>query len=175
MKRNLVYAKVLALLLFLVLNNSCSQESSDKGPVQERQKAPTFILNNIDGKSISLIKLRGKLVLLNFWASWCIPCVREMPLFQKRHEIWAEKGLVFLSINCGEDLGTVRGFMQGYGFTFPVLLDVNSEVSVRYDVKYFPTNLLIDTDGTIIKRKIGAFENEEMMDKEVFSLLSASK
>jgi len=170
-KKKLRSGVVLILLLFSVINSSCSEEPSGRGEEPKNKKAPTFTLKNIDGGSVSLKKLRGKFVLLSFWATWCLPCVNEMPLFQKGYEGWSEKNLVFLSINSGEDIGKVRGFMQRYSFTFPVLIDTHSEVSVKYNIKYFPTNILIDRDGTIIKTQTGAFENEEMIDKEILSPL----
>ena len=157
------------ILCLSVLTFSCTKESPQEGGGEGNQIAPNFKLKQIDGESISLKKYRGKYVLLNFWATWCHPCISEMPLFQKEYQKWLPGDLVFLAINAGENANTVRGFMQRYSYTFPVLLDENNEMAVKYHLKFFPTTILIDKNGTIIKKHIGALEDEAMIAKEILS------
>ena len=121
--------------------------------------APDFQLDNLDGQSISLSDSRGRLVLVNFWASWCPPCRSEMPFIQNifTDKKWAEEGLVVLAIDIGESPSTVREFVKKEGLTFPVLLDIARDVSIEYYVRAIPTTFFIDREGIIREIKIGAF------------------
>jgi peroxiredoxin len=123
--------------------------------------APDFQLDNLDGQSISLSDSRGRLVLVNFWASWCPPCRSEMPFIQNifTDKKWAEEGLIVLAIDIGESPSTVREFVKKEGLTFPVLLDIEREVSIEYYVRAIPTTYFIDREGIIRAIKIGAFSD----------------
>lgn len=100
------------------------------GP-QVGKLAPDFKFTDAEGKSVSLSDLRGKSIMLNFWATWCGPCKIEMPLIQElaHDKEKADKGLVLLTVNGGESAETVRGFMKKYGFSFPVLLDIQKGIT----------------------------------------------
>ncbi|MEE8318786.1 MAG: redoxin family protein [Dehalococcoidales bacterium] len=119
--------------------------------------APDFQLSNLEGQSVSLSDFRGQPVLVNFWASWCGPCRYEMPFLQQIHEEQAANGLVVLGINLGESPGEVREFMGEFGLTFTTLLDSEQDVALMYNVRSIPTTLLIDENGVIQGRKVGAF------------------
>ncbi len=133
---------------------------------EQLEKVSDFSLKDIEGKSVSLNDFRGKRVLLNFWATWCGPCLDEMPVLRKVQDQWWEKGLVVLLINMGESASRVRGFVKRYALSFPMLLDPNTELFVKLDVRTLPTSLLIDSDGTIVARKVGAFLSTEDLERE---------
>ncbi len=133
---------------------------------QSLEKAPDFSLKDIRGKAVSMNDFRGKLVLLNFWATWCGPCLNEMSVLRQVQDQWREKGLVVLLINMGENASRVRGYAKRYALALPVLLDPNTELFVKLDVRKLPTSLLIDIDGTIVARKVGAFLSTENLEKE---------
>ncbi|HFQ13317.1 MAG TPA: TlpA family protein disulfide reductase [Gammaproteobacteria bacterium] len=118
--------------------------------------APDFGLTNLAGQSVRLSDYRGRLVLLNFWATFCGPCRREMPALQALWQSYREQGLVVLAL--AADRGgpqTVAEFVAEGGYRFPVLLDGEGEVRKRYEVRALPTSYLIGRDGRFIGRIIG--------------------
>jgi thiol-disulfide isomerase/thioredoxin len=99
--------------------------------------------------------LRGKTVLLNFWASWCQPCREEMPLLQATYEAYAGDDLIVLAVNMGEQAVRVTGFVSDLAVTFPVLPDEETTVGTLYRVRGAPTTYFIDRDGVIRQRYVG--------------------
>ena len=131
---------------------------SCSSPVPQVGKpAPDFQLPNLEGQPISLSDFRGKPVLLNFWATWCGPCVFEMPFIQSIFEESSDTGLVVLAVNIGETPSAAEGFMQSGNLSFPVLLDTNQDVALKYNIRGIPTTFFIDKDGIIQEKKVGAF------------------
>ncbi|MFC2018761.1 peroxiredoxin family protein [Chloroflexota bacterium] len=137
--------------------------------------APDFTLRNLDGEDVSLSDFRGKVVLLNFWASWCSPCVYEMPFLQEAYEEWQDDGLVILGINKGESVAKVERFAEDNGISFPILLDGDEAVSQRYGVRSIPASVLIDKDGFGVVGVLGPFLSKASVGKllEDYSLLPA--
>ena len=132
-----------------------------KGPVKANadltgQMAADFKLKTLAGKEISLQDLRGKFVLLNFWATWCGPCRRDLPAVEKLHQEFHRKGLVALGINSGEDSQTVSGFLATSKMSYPVVLAADSGVTQSYNVNAFPTVVLIDAEGKIVFYHVGS-------------------
>ena len=127
--------------------------------------APDFQLQSLDGQTLSLGSLRGKPVLLNFWATWCSPCVFEMPLLQEIYEEYSEKGLVMAAVDIGESPSKVEGFLQSRGLSLPVLMDSKAKVAGKYNIAAIPTTFFIDKDGIIRDKKIGAFTRKAEIEK----------
>ena len=115
-----------------------------------------FSLSLLEGETKSLSSYKGKVVFLNFWATWCGPCRIEMPSLEALYNKFSDKGLEILAVNCREDQTTVSSFLKNEGFTFPVLLDLNGRVSLNYGIQAIPTTFLIDRDGMIILRLVGS-------------------
>jgi peroxiredoxin/outer membrane lipoprotein-sorting protein len=126
------------------------------------QPAADFTLKGLDGVSLTLSKLRGKVVLLDFWATWCGPCRIEMPRVQKLHKEFHDKGLVVLGVNLRETPDRAREFMKKYGYTFGSLLDAKAEVAERYQVEGIPTLFVIDRKGQIAAHFVGVREEEDL-------------
>jgi len=118
--------------------------------------AADFKLKAVDGKEYSLQDLRGKIVLLDFWATWCSPCRRELPMMEKLHREFNTSGLVVLGMDAGENAETVAKFLQTTKLSYPVLLGVDGELAHTYDVNAFPTVILIDRQGQIALFRVGA-------------------
>lgn len=116
--------------------------------------APDFKLTTISGEPIRLSELRSQAVILNFWATWCGPCVEEMAIIQSYSEEYAQD-LIVLGINADEPLRKVSSFVDQHGLSFPVLLDPDSRIQDLYKVRAFPTSYFIDTEGTIRAIHIG--------------------
>jgi len=160
--------KILTVISGLILTTMLLVGCSSQAP-QVGKLAPDFQLPNLEGQSISLSDFRGNPVLINFWASWCSPCIYEMPFIQEVYEEWSGQGLVVLAINKGESLSTVNDFMQSGNFSFPVLLDINQYVALEYNARSIPTTFFIDKDGMIQAIKVGPF----LSKAEIEMMLSA--
>lgn len=128
-------------------------------PWPSRKPAPPLALNDLDGRRWSLAELRGKVVVLNFWASWCEPCVTEIPTLSWLAETHAARGdLVVLGVNYQEHEGKVRRFLQGVPVAYPVLLDRNGEAAKAWTSRIFPSTVLIGRDGRPVLTVIGELD-----------------
>ena len=125
-------------------------------------EAPDFTLSDPSGKAVHLRDLRGKVVVVDFWATWCGPCRALMPHIQKMHERLAGKGLTILGLDVGEDAATVAKFAKAQSYTFRLLLDAEPEVTSRYFVQAYPTTYVIDRAGRIAFRDMGAGKPEDL-------------
>ena len=126
------------------------------------QPAPDFTLTGIDGEEVALSSLRGSVVLLDFWASWCGPCRIELPTVQKLHETFPDD-LVVLGIN-NEEPGIARAFASETGITFRTLSDVSNKMAASYDVQAIPTVFVIDREGQIVEHYVGVRSEEDLLD-----------
>lgn len=114
------------------------------------------------GEQRSLSSFQGDVVLLNFWASWCPPCIEEMPSMQAVYEELGGNGFEIVAVNIQEDPETVRSFMQEHGYDFPVLLDRTGRIAGRYGVRGIPTSYVVDPDGRLMAMLTGPYEwNDE--------------
>lgn len=138
--------------------------------------APDFQLNDMEGKPVSLSGLRGKVVLLNFWATWCPFCQAERPLIQQIYQEWQNKGLVVLTVDIinsrtTETPSNLADFMQKNNYSFPVLLDINQLATISYHIRSTPTNVLIDKDGFIREINVGAYSSKVAMEESFRKIL----
>jgi cytochrome c biogenesis protein CcmG/thiol:disulfide interchange protein DsbE len=111
--------------------------------------APDFALSDLAGEQISLSELRGKVVLVNIWATWCPPCRAELPMIEAAHQRYGEQGFVVLAVNQAEERALVADFMRDHGLSFPVLLDSDAAVSRLYATQALPSSFFIDRQGVI--------------------------
>jgi len=164
----LIIAAVIAYNMFKVqvdLDDGiglASEQDSVSDAADDRQKAPDFNMTDMDGNSVKLsdFTANGKPIVLNFWASWCPPCVSEMPEFEKVYkEVGDEIQFVMLNLET-EETGTKHVNDQGY--TFPVYFDINSEGRSAYGIKAIPTTLFIDGGGYIIAVVQGAIDEAKL-------------
>ena len=146
-------------------------------PLDPPLAAPGFELPDMDGEQHALRDYRGKVVLLNFWATWCPPCRREMPALERLYQQLGEDGLVVLAINQWEDPDHVFAYTGELNVfpTFPILFDPDSRVSEDFGVKGLPTSFLLDQEGRLRYRAIGgrAFDHPEV-ERTIRALLGAS-
>jgi peroxiredoxin len=124
--------------------------------IKGHTKAPNFCLEDLEGKKLELKHFKGKLVFLNFWATWCGPCKEEMPTMERLYQKSKEKDFVFLAISVDyEGKQSVKEFIKNKHYTFPVLLDPKCKVLGLYKVKGIPTTVFIDRDGRIVGKTTG--------------------
>ncbi len=130
-------------------------------------QAEDFHLTDLDGKSQSLSQYRGKIVLVNFWATWCKPCTTEMPAMQTTYDKLRDKGFVVLAINELEDDAKVREHIKQYGHTFPVLMDRDNKVANQFGVFGLPVSVFIDQEGRVQEYIKGGLLTEQKIDETV--------
>ena len=129
--------------------------------VKAGDQAPDFTVEMFDGSRVTLADLRGKVVLLNFWATWCPPCREELTHVQTELiDRFAGRPFVFLPVSRGESRETVAAFREKTGYEFPMGLDSTQSVYKRYAANYIPRNFLIDADGRVVSATVG-FEKSE--------------
>jgi len=138
--------------------------------------APGFTLNTLDGKEVDLSNLKGKVVLINFWASWCSPCKAEMPAIQATYQVYRDQGLVVLGINVTDqgEANAARQFAQTEGLTFPLLADVRGDIFQLYQVQALPTSFFVDRQGKIATVVVGGPMAEALIRSRVEALLKES-
>ncbi len=148
-------------------------QSETEQPTQEKNLAPDFTVYDREGKAVSLSSLRGKPVVLNFWASWCGPCRGEMPAFEKAYVERGEE-IQFLMVNLTdgyqETQNSALSFMEKQGYTFPVYLDTSMEAAIAYGVRAVPVTYFIDSEGTLVTGWSGAL-TEETLQKGIEMIL----
>ena len=125
------------------------------GGYRPGERPPTFTGRTPDGTTLALDDLRGRVVLLTFWASWCEPCRTELPVFETLHREIGAEGLAVVGINARERVPTIREFWRSLDLTLAVVLDPRGEIQRKYGVVGLPTTFLIARDGRAVARAIG--------------------
>jgi len=154
-----------------------SKEDSKSEPTRDLNEgplagymAPGFLLEDLTGQKVDLVSLRGRPVVLNFWATWCPPCRAEMPDFERASRRYAGQVAV-LGIDQGEARGDVAAFGRTLGISYPLLIDEGSTASRAYDVHLLPTTFFIDADG-VIQEVYSGILNEAILDDRISGLLN---
>lgn len=139
--------------------------------VADRPIAPDFSLLNLDDEPVALSDFKGKVVIVNFWATWCPPCRYEMPSMQRAWEKLQEKDVMMLAVHVGGKSDKIWAFVGDYEITFPVLIDPKSKTADAWPLKGLPTTFVIDPKGRIAYRAIGGREwDDEELLKTVYAL-----
>ncbi len=169
LKNICVLACLVALCLFAV---SC--QKAEERAVGESGKAPEFTFTGLQGNAVRLSELRGKVVILEFWATWCPPCREAVPELNKVSENFHDKNVQLLGIAVdkgGDALSKVSAFVKEHAVVYPVMVDSGS-VNVAYGVSGIPVMFIIDKEGRVVKRHMGFSPSlAETISKEVENLL----
>ncbi|WP_127588182.1 TlpA family protein disulfide reductase [Paenibacillus koleovorans] len=165
MKKNLLIGGIALVLLlsaaYITRHYKLSEPEMAAGSTTKVETAD-FTLSDLDGNQVTLQELRGKTVFINFWATWCLFCVEEMPDMEKVYQAYKERDVVVLAIAVGENRKEVSDYLQNKGYTFRILLDPDKSVTNAYDVQSIPTSIFIDKEGRVSQKRVGAMDEEKM-------------
>ena len=153
-------------------DNIVTAKPKESKMLSEGDVVPDFTAETVDGNTFNLSDQKGKVVLLNFWATWCGPCVGEMPAFERLYNEYGEK-VSILAVNCEEDKNTVSQFISDSGYTFPVAYDVDGDISTQYSTSGIPYTLVIGKDGLIKKIFLGADSDADVQYNEYKKAIDA--
>lgn len=164
MKRAIIFLIIGLVFVFALAHNVAGQ---NVGSI-----APQFTLDDINGKSVSLNDYKGKVIILDFWATWCPPCREEIPDFIALQNEYGKKGLQIIGIAVDRDgIKSVKPFYENMGMNYPVLL-TDGKVESRYGgIRAIPTTFIIDKKGSIVKKYVG-FQSKAVFEKEIKELLT---
>ena len=155
-------AAVVALALALIWGAGSGMPQ----PVGRGTEAPDFELEELGSDTpIALASLRGRVVLLNFWATWCKPCEEEMPSMERLYRSLHPQGLELIAVSVDEDPSLVADFRDRMAVSFPIALDPDQEISRLYQTRGYPESLLVDRDGTVLERYVGPRDWEIYRDR----------
>ncbi|MEQ9620129.1 MAG: TlpA disulfide reductase family protein [Deltaproteobacteria bacterium] len=152
----LIILTILILLGFALFGN---REAIKVSPLVGK-KAPEFTLKLFDGEKLTLSELEGKTVLLNFWASWCMPCKQEALALEKSWQKYKDDNVVFIGVNVWDDTSNARSYMKKYGGEYPHGIDPAEEIQVDYGIGGVPETFFIDASGNIIDKYNGPLTTE---------------
>jgi peroxiredoxin len=144
-------AVLVFLLAFVITISGTLTFASDK-------VAPDFTLTDLSGNSISLSDLKGKVIFVNFWATWCGPCRHEIPDFIEFYKENKDKGAVILGISVDKSANKVRDFVDDIGINYPIAMATDNMVKDYKPGKFIPTTFVIDSDGMIQEKKVGIMD-----------------
>lgn len=177
MKKAIGLIVIMALVVIMVVtfvkgqmdkDNKIEEVGKEEVGINKGQIAPDFTLQTLDGKDITLSELKGKKVVLNFWATWCPPCKKEMPHLQKYYENNAkDENVEFVAVNLtyyNQTKEQVQQFADSYKITFPILLMEDSKIGEKYEVLTIPSTFFIDTDGKIQHQILGPLDEKLLGD-----------
>lgn len=158
------------------LREQMQNVDNGQGSSSENPKAPDFALKDLDGKSVKLSDYEGKIVVLNFWATWCPPCIREIPdLIKASEELSKGEDAVVLAVNLtngynGETEDRVKKFVKDNKMTMKVLMDKEDDAAMKYGIASIPTTFIINRDGTVYDIK-----NEPVSYKQIIDIVDKIK
>lgn len=159
---------VTALLsIYIITLNKVELEPFKVEYPEEAFLAPSFELESLTGGKLNLLNYRGKVVFINFWATWCSTCEVEMPSMEKLYQRFKDHGFEMLTISVDKDPSLIEPFMKKYNLTFPVLLDPDSDVAKKkYKTTGVPETFIVNREGIIVFKKIGPddWATDEMME-----------
>ena len=162
--RKMTYQSMVLILMFIIgigvmillQTNKSSFEPAGKARFKKGVRAPNFTLPDLNGKMVSLADYRGRVILLNIWATWCAPCVEEMPSMEKLHQELKNENFVILAASIDESgADVVRPFMKKHKLNFPALIDSAGILTRLYGTSGVPESFIIDKQGRILEEIIG--------------------
>lgn len=143
---------------------AAGQGSNDAVGIKVGEVAPDFTLTDLDGNQVSLSDLRGKTVLINFWATWCPPCRKEMPDIESLYQQYRDQDFVVLGVDIAESADNVRRFVKKGGFSWTFVIDSDYTTSVNYRIRAIPSSFFVDEEGVVKAAHVGYMNKRTMED-----------
>lgn len=153
----MLFKHVFAVLLLAITLPAHSLNAEEQAPVVPLQQ----LENNVAGKTTSIADYKGKLIYLDFWASWCGPCRQSFPFLKEIRNKYVDQGFEIISVNVDVDLKDALGFLNSFPVNYPMLLDPDATMAAVYQVQGLPTAYLIDSEGNIVYKHLGFKERDK--------------
>lgn len=165
--------QVIILLLVVLLGGYAVGTSVFGGGAKPEagSRAPSFKLLGLDGETHTMDEYKDKAIVLNFWGTWCGPCVKEMPALQAQYEKWSKEDVVVVGVNVAEDRLTVENFVSKLGVKFPILLDTGRDAVRSYGISPLPATFFIRPGGKIDTVHIGQLDLDTL-DRQIGELVN---
>ncbi|HSJ38489.1 MAG TPA: thiol-disulfide oxidoreductase ResA [Planococcus sp. (in: firmicutes)] len=164
-KRNraIMRSVILALLVLAIgytIYNSVTAE--DVKFLRTGDEAPDFTLQDMEGNTHKLSDYKGEGVFLNFWGTWCEPCVKEMPAMDRQYNVFKEQGVQILAVNIAQSDFEVQSFVDRFNLSFPVVIDKSKSVMIAYNIRPLPTTILVNPEGEIERIVTGEMTEQDI-------------
>lgn len=164
-KRFWLRLSVLAIIMVALFGALFSAFTEDDGVIRASDEAPDFRLSNLHDQTVTLSELKGKGVMLNFWATWCEPCRKEMPDMQRQYEIYKDQGIEIVAVNIAESNLAAQRFAERYELHFPIVMDRDRTVTRQYNVGQLPSSFFIDENGVVVEHVVGMMSADQIRDR----------
>ncbi len=154
------------LPVILVVLSACGSSPVDSGPAVERVDGamPTLEGDSLQGGTLSPEDYAGRVVVVNFWATWCGPCRREQPVLSAAHAEGGDGGPMFVGVDYRDDAAAARAYLGEFDVQYPSLLDESGDIAYRFGVPFLPTTVIVDADGNLRFRVTGAIDAATLRD-----------
>lgn len=174
---HLVFLIVLALIAGLMIVGQFAAKKTGKGKIIGRgDRAPEFRLMTVEGAQVDLAQVKGKVVMIHFWATWCPPCVEELPTLAALNSTMAGKDFALLAVSVDEGgAAAVREFLRNRNLLLPVLLDPDHKIASTYGTFKFPETYVLDRSGVVRQKVIGAVDWSDPQAREMVNSLLAAR
>ncbi len=173
MKASLLITRILvAIFIASASQVNASAEGLPLIEMPTTPEAPDLALNRLNGDSFDIRSYRGKIIVVNFWATWCSPCLKEMPLLEEAWASLEKEGILLVAVNLGDTPDKIRRFLKNRPITFPVLLDFDSDTFGPWQIQALPTTYIVGPDGHI---HYGAVGDREWAAPEILDTIRSLK